>query len=74
MLNVEVWKPIKGFDYSVSNHGNVMNSRGRALKPWLINTGYLAIVLYRDKVKHRFLVHRLVADAFIGIRSVKVYL
>lgn len=67
MLNVEVWKPIEGFDYSVSNHGNVKNSRGRVLKPWLINSGYLCINLYQDKVKYRFLVHRLVAAAFIGL-------
>jgi len=36
------------------------------MKPWVINSGYLAIHLVDDnRVKHKFLVHRVIAIAFI---------
>lgn len=59
--------PIKGFEsYSVDTNGNVFNSRGSMLRPYVSNKGYLRVSLSNDKTKHkRFLVHRLVAEAFV---------
>ena len=77
----EEWKDIEGYEskYQVSNYGNVKSlSRvkknhsklqiihGRVLKPERTRLGYLRISLSRDGKEKRFLVHRLVADAFIG--------
>ena len=76
----EIWKPIFGFEdlYSVSNKGNVKRNTtigtsgtGRyARKEHLIkqrknNSGYLSVDLYKDNKRYQFLVHRLVAKAFI---------
>ena len=68
----EIWKPVIGFEgiYEVSNLGNIasLNYRGRnkrgLLKPKPHN-GYYGITLCKEKQKYDFLVHRLVADAFI---------
>lgn len=74
-MNKEIWKDIKGYDglYKVSNKGNVRSLdridslwrliKGKLLKPWITKNGYVIIKLGR-KHKH-FLVHRLVANAFI---------
>lgn len=71
---MEVWKDIKGFNnYQVSNLGNVRSKnwgkRGicRNLVPKKHNRGYLFVELVSDKgEKKAFLIHRLVAEAFIG--------
>ena len=71
MIN-EVWKPIEGTDgrYEVSNTGKVRSlnygRRGivKELKPW-DNGGYRRINLNVDGEKKNFLLHRLVAEAFI---------
>lgn len=70
--NIEVygWKtaiPIQGFPkYRVDTFGNVYNSGGLILKPIVSKKGYLRVSLSNDFVKHKkFLVHRLVAEAFI---------
>ena len=70
---IEQWKPIDGFEgfYAVSNLGRVKslgNDKSRKekiLKP--INNGkdYLQVGLWRDGKYKMFLVHRLVATAFI---------
>lgn len=59
--------PIKGFEsYSVDTQGNVYNRNGKKLLPSVSNNGYLRVSLSNETVKHkRFLVHRLVAEAFI---------
>lgn len=62
----EVWKPIKGFEeyYSVSNKGRVRNDiRLKLLTPGSSN--YLRVSLYYGPKPKVFLVHRLVALAFI---------
>lgn len=76
----EVWRPIKGYEglYEVSNKGNVrsvdryvMNGnrccllKGKPRKTHLISTGYLMADLYKNSQRTHYLVHRLVADAFI---------
>ena len=61
----EIYKPIDGYDYEVSNVGLVRNVKtGRILKQFLVN-GYLRVGLSKDGVEKKFLVHRLVAQAFI---------
>jgi hypothetical protein len=61
----EIWKPIAGYEnlYEVSNLGNVRSlfRYKRHLKPSISSGGYLSVEL----LHRRFLVHRLVADAFI---------
>lgn len=59
--------PIDGFPaYKVDSAGNVYNSKGRILKPCTSANGYLRVSLNNGTEKHkRFLIHRLVAQAFI---------
>lgn len=69
----EVWKDIPGYEgkYQVSNLGNVRSlkynktSKVQNLKPALLNSGYLFIGLSKDNHCKQFLVHRLVAEAFV---------
>lgn len=63
----EAWLPVVDWPYEVSNHGRVRNSRtGRLLKLIPHKSGYLNVQLW-CKMKYRtFLVHRLVANAFLG--------
>lgn len=64
---MEIWKDIKGYEgkYQVSNYGNVKSlfRYKKILKPALQTKGYLCVMLY--KPNKRFLIHRLVAEAFI---------
>ena len=68
----EIWKDIKGYEglYQVSNYGNVksLNYRNtgkeKLLKSVQYNTGYLCVGLY-NKPNKLYLIHRLVAEAFI---------
>lgn len=53
-------------NYTVNQNGDVYNKHGVKLKPSVQRNGYLIVSLSNEKVKHkRFLVHRLVAQAFI---------
>lgn len=74
----EIWKDIKGYEgkYQVSNLGRIKSlqminnkfgivvHRERILKPTL-RTNYLGITLSKDNTHKNFIVHRLVAEAFI---------
>lgn len=74
LQSFENWRPIRGFpDYEVSNLGRVKSlsrdygygSHGdMILKPDTAK-GYKRVTLFRDCVRHRRQVHRLVAEAFI---------
>ena len=69
MLNInEIWKPIKGFElfYEISNLGNIRNSKGRIMSPYINNRGYHCIDLTVNKVRTKHLVHRLVLLTFVG--------
>lgn len=73
----EIWKDIDGYVglYQVSNFGRIKSLRKwqkahcpdeYILKPYLSNNGYYQITLYAPgKKKKKFLIHRLVAYAFI---------
>jgi len=69
-MTEQIWKPIKGFDYEVSNDGEVRSADGSLLKKHTTHgrTGkvkYHQVVLKNlGKTKHK-LVHRLVAETFI---------
>lgn len=61
----EIWKDIKGYEglYEISNLGNVKSSK--ILKKELCKNGYFRIKLFKNGKGKRFLIHRLVAIAFI---------
>lgn len=66
----ENWKPVVGYEgvYSVSDHGNVRRDR-RAhhnLRPGTNSYGYKTVSLCVNGKMRSFLVHRLVALAFLG--------
>lgn len=72
----EMWKDIRNYEglYQVSNIGRVKSFRKSTkygceseyiLKPYLASNGYYQVTLYDNTVKHKFSVHRLVAEAFI---------
>lgn len=72
----EIWKPIKGYEglYEVSNLGRIKTLsryiRNRKMPEKIkkldkSKNGYLRIELSSNKIKRKYLVHRLVAQAFI---------
>ena len=77
----EIWKPIREFEglYEVSNlgqvrsvdrkcnihHNSTRNAKGKILKPDVSKFGYKRVALSKENNVRRYLVHRLVADAFI---------
>lgn len=63
----EVWKPIKGYEekYEVSSLGRVRNSLKNKIKNTRLNNGYVIVDLYKGGIRKTYLVHRLVATAFI---------
>lgn len=69
----EVWKDIEGYEgvYMVSNLGNVKSlnycnsGHARNLTPKVNNVGRLWVELHHNRKKQCFLIHRLVAMAFI---------
>lgn len=66
------WIDYRGL-YQVSSEGNVKslgngnnaNAKERILKPVKNNDGYLQVILYKNKKKKHFLIHRLVAHMFL---------
>lgn len=81
MATKEQWKPVVGYEglYAVSSLGRVksldrivpckngttMTKRGRIIKPHTIGFGYQRLQLCRNNKGVKFLVHRLVAEAFL---------
>ena len=76
-----MWKPIPNTNnsYEASSEGLIRSVdrlgadgrqlKGKPSKPWAINSGYLAVALRIDGKTKRFLVHRLVASAFLGVND-----
>lgn len=67
------WKPVVGYEglYEVSNDGLIKSfnmyryKEPRLMKQSRQNNGYLTVVLSKNNTTKRFLVHRIVAEAFI---------
>ena len=71
-LKGEKWKLIKGFpNYKISNKGRIKSlnfarsGEEKLLQSTKIERGYLQVCLANNGRKEKFLVHRLVAEAFI---------
>lgn len=65
MLNFnDGFKQVEGFAYWVSPEGEIHNGK-KLLRPYKINSGYLCVDLVNEAGKHKFLIHRLVAAAYI---------
>lgn len=64
----EIWKPTIYEDYEVSSLGNIRNKHTKKILSLFDKNrmGYFRVCLYKDHKKKRFLVHRLVAEAFIS--------
>lgn len=53
-------------DYAVTEDGQIWSKKSqRFLKPYLKNTGYLAVVLYNNGISKEQLIHRLVAESYL---------
>ena len=69
MKTIEQWKPVEGFEnYEVSNLGRVKSlwyGKEKILKPVKNKYGYLRVGLCRNGQCKMFLVHRIVAEAFL---------
>lgn len=76
-MTEEIWKPVVGYEglYEVSSYGRVRSldrydsknhfCKGRILRLQTAGRGYLSVDLSSNGKTKRFLVHRLVAEAFI---------
>lgn len=68
IYTLEFWKDIEGYEglYQVSNVGQVKSlKRNKILKPGKTKKDYLQVGLYKDGKRKNFLIHRLVAEAFL---------
>lgn len=84
MNDEEEWRPVVGWEdaYEVSSFGRVRSIsrivmakdgrciplQGRPVTPVVIPKGYLQVRLWRDNRPHPIYVHKLVLNAFVGIR------
>lgn len=73
LLLDERWKKIKRYPYKISSHGKVKRMTrctntyvGKILKPRPDSNGYLRVCFYKNGKGIDFLIHKLVAEAFIG--------
>lgn len=76
-INQEIWKDISGYEglYQVSNLGNVKRLericndgrivKEKTMKTTIANNNYKMVIFEINSVRKGFLVHRLVAQAFI---------
>ena len=88
-MQEEIWKDVVGYEglYQVSNFGKVRSSdrvvyrsstpqfcKGQIIAQGLLNTGYKIVTLWNKKKRKVYLVHRLVAQAFIPNEENKDYI
>lgn len=64
---MEKWKDIQGYEglYQISNLGNVKSIKKGIIIGDVIKGGYRRIPLYKNGKYKRFMIHRLVAEAFV---------
>ncbi len=63
-----IWKQIIGFEniYEINEYGDIRNSITKEIRsPYITNKGYKAIDLYKDGIRYKYLIHRLVAVHFV---------
>ena len=62
-----MWKDIIGFEnlYKINEYGDVINSNGKYISPYINNKGYKVIDLSKNGSRYKYLVHRLVAIHFV---------
>ena len=72
-MTSEIWKPVVGYEslYEVSSLGRVRSiprprAKGGIRKLSVRSNGYLYLPLQKNQRKKQALVHRLVAEAFLG--------
>jgi len=73
MTNMERWLPVAGYEglYEVSDKGRIKsvkrfrNRKDRIMKPSTRRDGYLSVNLSKNGTVHSYVVHRIVATAFI---------
>jgi len=73
----EIWKSIKGYEglYEISNLGRIKSFHQDKINGKIIKTfidekdGYVRLRLRKNKKEKSFLVHRLVADAFLNNKN-----
>jgi hypothetical protein len=71
----EQWRDIKGYEglYQVSNLGRVKSMKRTTTKGGILKhdivTGYLRVSLCKNNIRKNYLIHRLVAENFIGYRD-----
>jgi hypothetical protein len=80
----EIWKSIPNYEglYEASNLGRIksccrFNLKGaliqeKILKPYILNTGYLMVNLYKNKIMKHCYIHRLIMLAFKGKSTLEV--
>lgn len=67
-MTTEIFKDVPGYEglYRVSNLGNVIRvNSGRVRKHWVVR-GYHRVALSKENVQKNYLIHRIVALAFIS--------
>lgn len=65
---IEEWRIVLGWPYEVSNSGAVRHTGHKNLAPVLLRNGYVRITLCNGAARSNRLIHRIVAEAFIGPR------
>jgi hypothetical protein len=75
---MEIWKDVVGYEgiYQVSNLGKVkslMFNKQKILKQVKSTNGYFMVGLWKEKKSSRHLVHRIMYEAFYGIKSCRQY-
>jgi len=65
---MEIWKEIPGFEhYEISIFSKVRSKiTGKLLNGFVESNGYRRVTLVKNRVEHRFLMHRLMHEVFIG--------
>ena len=77
-MTTEIWKDVIGYEglYQVSNLGRVKSfycKTYKILKPLESSNKYLMVNLYKNKKGEPKLIHRLMYEAFFGIKSCAKY-
>jgi hypothetical protein len=62
----EIWKDIVGYEnkYQISSWGRLRNTNGM-MKPMIASNGYLVACLWKNNKQRKFVMHRIVAQAFL---------